>query len=307
MIPPMIEISSLSRRFGNVRALDDIDVSLEPGAPIGLVGPNGAGKTTLLSILCGFLLPSSGSVRLFGHPPLHKALHGRVAILPQDAALVKGVPIGLQLRFFAELQGYSRADARTQADRVLTEVGLPKAAAKPPEAFSHGMLKRVAIAQAFIGEPDLILLDEPTAGLDPTTAGHLRDLIRRTASRCNFIISSHNLQDIEDLCGSVLILAGGRLERYKPLSELVGRSSCLTFRLEQAAPDGVEAIFQALPDVTQVETSETGGHYLLVHYRQAAGDAAQLQILQTLQQAGLRFLEMSRGQPLEQRVMDITR
>jgi len=301
----MIEISHLSRRFGNVHALDDIDVTLEAGAPIGLVGPNGAGKTTLLSILCGFLHPGSGSLRIFGHPPLDKALHGKVAILPQDASLVKGVPIGTQLRFFAELQGYSRADARRQAERVLTEVGLPKSGAKPPEALSHGMLKRAAIAQAFIGEPELILLDEPTAGLDPATASRLRDLIRRIAEHSNFIISSHNLSDIEDLCGSVLILDKGRLSQYKPLSELVGRSTCLTFRLEQAAPNDVAAIFDALPDVTRVETSETGGHYLLVHYRESAGDSAQLQILQTLQQAGLRFLDMSRGQPLERRVMDI--
>jgi ABC-type multidrug transport system ATPase subunit len=169
------------------------------------------------------------------------------------------------------------------------------------------MLKRAAIAQAFIGEPDLILLDEPTAGLDPATAGRLRDLIRDTASRSNFIISSHNLDDIEDLCGSVLILDGGRLSQYKPLAELVGRSTCLTFRLEQAPPAGIEAVFEALPDVTRVETSETGGHYLLVHYHESAGDAAQLQILKTLQQAGLSFLEMSRGQPLERRVMDIVR
>ena len=307
MSSTMIEIAGLSRRFGNVHALQGIDIELPAGAPIGLVGPNGAGKTTLLSILCGFLRPSSGIVRLFGHPPLDKALHGRVAILPQDAALVKGVPIGIQLQFFAELQGYSRRNARAQAEQALSEVGLSNSGAKPPETFSHGMLKRVAIAQAFIGEPDLILLDEPTAGLDPATASRLRDLIRPTAEHSNFIISSHNLDDIEDLCESVLILDGGRLSQYKPLAELVGRSTCLTFRLEQAPPAGVEAIFAALPDVTRVETSETGGHYLLVHYRESAGDAAQLQILQTLQQAGLRFLDMSRGQPLERRVMDIVK
>ena len=147
----MIQVSALSKHFGPVRALDGIDLTIENGRPSGLVGPNGAGKTTLFSVLCGFLLPTAGQVRIAGHPPLARELHGRIAILPQDAALTPAVPITKQLTFMAELQGFDRRSARSEAARVLELVNLSDAALRAPEALSHGMKKRAAIAQAFIG------------------------------------------------------------------------------------------------------------------------------------------------------------
>ena len=161
---PIVKTEGLGRDFGGTRALDSIDLTLEAGAPIGLVGPNGAGKTTFFSVLCGFLRPTRGTVEVLGRPPLHRDLHGRVAILPQDAAFVKGVPVQSQLAMLAELQGFSAAAARAEAARVLQLVLLADAAKKTPETLSHGMLKRIAIAQAFLGAPELVLLDEPTAG-----------------------------------------------------------------------------------------------------------------------------------------------
>ena len=161
---PIIKTEHLGRDFVKKRALDSIDLVLEAGAPIGLVGPNGAGKTTFFSVLCGFLRPTRGTVEVLGRPPLHRDLHGRVAILPQDAAFVKGVPVQSQLAMLAELQGFSAAAARAEAARVLQLVLLRDAARKTPETLSHGMLKRIAIAQAFLGAPELVLLDEPTGG-----------------------------------------------------------------------------------------------------------------------------------------------
>ena len=183
----MIELQNLSKHFGPVRALDGIDLSIDQVKPTGLVGPNGAGKTTLFSVLCGFLNPTSGRVRIAGHPPLAKALHGQIAILPQDAALSPAVPIAKQLEFMAQLQGFDRRGARAETARTLELVNLSDVAMRPPEALSHGMRKRAAIAQAFIGEPDLVLLDEPTAGLDPNTAAPIRELIRTTAHERKFV------------------------------------------------------------------------------------------------------------------------
>ena len=297
----------LHRAFGATMALSGIDLALEAGAPIGLVGPNGAGKTTFFSTLCGFLRPTRGTVEVLGHPPLHRNLHGRVAILPQDAALVKQVPIVTQLRFFAELQGFSGAAARKEAERVLEIVLLAEAAQKPPEALSHGMLKRVGIAQTFIGSPEIVLLDEPTAGLDPATATQIKNLIRSLDKDRTFVISSHNLEDIEELCGSVVILTKGKVTEHRKVSELVSRTSVLTFRLEKEPPEDVAAHFSSVQIITKVERGQPGERRLTLHYREADADAAQIAALQALSKAGLTFLEMTRGQSLQDKVIELTR
>ena len=138
---------------------------------------------------------------------------------------MKGVPVQSQLAMLAELQGFSAAAARAEAARVLRLVLLADAAKKTPETLSHGMLKRIAIAQAFLGAPELVLLDEPTAGLDPATASEMKNLIRSLDKERTFIVSSHNLQDIEELCGSVVILDRGKIVEHRRVAELVGRTS----------------------------------------------------------------------------------
>jgi ABC-2 type transport system ATP-binding protein len=306
---PLVRTEGLGRDFGDTRALAAVDLTLERGAPIGLVGPNGAGKTTFFSVLCGFLRPTRGTVQVLGHPPLHRELNGRVAILPQDAAFVKGVPVASQLAMLAELQGFGRKQARAEAARVLGLVLLTDAAGKPPESLSHGMLKRIAIAQAFIGSPELVLLDEPTAGLDPATASHIKNLIRSLDSQRTFIVSSHNLDDIEELCGSVVILDRGKIVEHRKVSELVARTSCLTFRLEADPPAGLDAKLSTVPQVTRVELGRPGERRLAVHFRDggADGNATQIAVLQALAAAGVAMLEMSRGQSLQDKVIEITR
>ena len=306
---PLVRTEGLGRDFGDTRALAAVDLTLERGSPIGLVGPNGAGKTTFFSVLCGFLRPTRGTVQVLGHPPLHRELNGRVAILPQDAAFVKGVPVASQLAMLAELQGFGRKQARAEAARVLGLVLLTDAAGKPPESLSHGMLKRIAIAQAFIGSPELVLLDEPTAGLDPATASHIKNLIRSLDSERTFVVSSHNLDDIEELCGSVVILDRGRIVEHRKVSELVARTSCLTFRLEADPPAGIDAKLSTVPLVTRVELGRPGERRLAVHFRDGGGDgnATQIAVLQALAAAGVAMLEMSRGQSLQDKVIEITR
>ena len=134
----MIELQGLHKHFGSIRALDGIDLIIESGKPTGLVGPNGAGKTTLFSVMCGFLNPTAGKVRIAGHLPLAEALHGRIAILPQDAAFSPAVPIAKQLEFMAELQGFDRRGARAETARTLDLVNLSDAALRPPEVLRDG-------------------------------------------------------------------------------------------------------------------------------------------------------------------------
>ena len=310
MTVALVKTAGLGRDFGGTRALDSVDLELTAGAPIGLVGPNGAGKTTFFSVLCGFLRPTRGTVEVLGRPPLHRDLHGRVAILPQDAAFVKGVPVQSQLAMLAELQGFSAAAARSEAARVLKMVLLADAARKTSEMLSHGMLKRIAIAQAFLGAPELVLLDEPTAGLDPATASEMKNLIRSLDQERTFIVSSHNLQDIEELCGSVVILDRGKIVEHRKVAELVSRSSCLTFRLEADPPEAIVGKLTEVPLVTRVELGKPGERRLAVHFRdQGEGGASttQIAVLQALTAAGVGMIEMTRGQSLQDKVIEMTR
>jgi ABC-2 type transport system ATP-binding protein len=252
-------------------------------------------------------MPSAGSILVFGRPPLHPELHGRVTILPQDAALVRGVAVENQLAFFARLQGFTSADAKKEAARVLELVLLTEAAKRPPEALSHGMLKRVAIAQTFIGAPELVLLDEPTAGLDPASAAQIKNIIRTHAQDRAFIITSHNLDDIEELCGSVVILKGGKVTENRAVADLVARASVLSFKLEKDPPANVASLFSAVSAVTKVETGRPGERLLVVHYLEADGNATQITVLQTLASNGLAFVEMSRGRSLQDKVIEMTR
>jgi ABC-type multidrug transport system ATPase subunit len=303
----VISVKGLSKHFGAVRALDGVDLEIGDGAPTGLVGPNGAGKTTLFSVLCGFLRPTAGEVRIDGHAPLAEPLHGRIAILPQDAALAPDLSVFRQMAFFAELQGYSRADARSEAGRVLELVNLRDVGGRVPGMLSHGMVKRAMIAQAFIGDPEIILLDEPTSGLDANTAGPIRELIRTTGDRRKFVISSHNLADIEDLCRDVVILNRGRVTAHQDIGELVARSAALMFNLEQAAPQNAEAVLMAVPGVTHAEVLGTDRRKLRVRFSAESETAAQTRILSALQAAGIGFRDLSRGESLEQKVREITR
>ena len=208
-VNPVIQTKGLGRRFGAVVALDNVDLEIPGGQIVGLVGPNGAGKTTLFSIVCGFLKPGSGTVNVLGQPPLSPELQGRVSILPQDAPLQRGVSIKSQFAFFARLQGFSSQEAEREAERVLGDVDLLDKSNDGPDTLSHGMRKRATLAQAFIGSPELILLDEPTAGLDPNQVLEVRKTIKGLGK--TIFLSTHILQEVRKVADRILLIHQGRL------------------------------------------------------------------------------------------------
>ncbi len=171
-------LEKVTKTYGRSRALDDISFTIPQGSICGLIGPNGAGKTTAMGVLAGLLRPSSGSVDLLGRGPFNVEDHaGRIGIMPQDSMPSAHAPLLDSLRYYGELQGLDRATAHQQADLWLERVRLtPKAKSRYGE-LSNGMRRRFSVAQAMLGEPELILLDEPTSGLDPELVIELRDLI----------------------------------------------------------------------------------------------------------------------------------
>ncbi|KZN49725.1 ABC transporter ATP-binding protein [Pseudoalteromonas luteoviolacea] len=211
----VIEVSSLSKTFGTKQALNNVAFTINKGSTVALVGPNGAGKTTLFSIICGYLKPSNGSINVLGHSPGDAHLFGKISALPQDAQLDPKFSVAKQLSFFAQLQGMSRKAAETDTQRVLELVDLVHVANSKTGELSHGMRKRVCIAQALLGSPKIVLLDEATAGLDPKNAKAIRTLIASLQGDMTFILSSHDLSELERLCDTVLYLEQGQLSSHQ--------------------------------------------------------------------------------------------
>ncbi|MGL5046576.1 MAG: ABC transporter ATP-binding protein [Shewanella sp.] len=252
----LIQCQGLSKLYGSKKALNDVNFSLEAGAPIALVGPNGAGKTTLFSLLCGYLSPSSGTITLLGEAPNSPKLLGKVAALPQDAELDPNLTIVSQLSFFARLQGMSTAQANQEAMRVLTLVDLADVAEQKPPSLSHGMSKRVSIAQALIGSPALVLLDEPTAGLDPANAKKVRELVKALSPTTTFMISSHNLDELEKLCDQVLYLDKGQLSQAVSMHASTD-SDYLTLTMQSCDSDELVAEVAKLAGVVDVSSKQS--------------------------------------------------
>jgi ABC-2 type transport system ATP-binding protein len=240
MTSGIVKARNLGKMYGGVPALRGLDLDVEKGSVVGLLGPNGAGKTTTLGLLCGWVRPSSGVVELMGIPVsrLH-LLRGRVAALPQDCLFPEALPLIKELAHFARLMGFSAKDANFEAAKVLERVGLEEQGRKKSSELSHGMHKRVRLAQALLGKPELVFLDEPVSGLDPSNARRIKDIILELTGKITFMLSSHNLIDVQELCTHGLILDHGNIVAQGTMSMLRGQNTELTFVLAEqcALPD----------------------------------------------------------------------
>lgn len=302
MKSPVIHCQQLTHVYSGKTALSNVSFELDAGEPIGLVGPNGAGKTTLLSILSGFLRPTSGTVRLFGHPPGAAQLIGKVSALPQDARLDPSFTIFEQLVFYARLQGMTTQQATLEANRVLEEVSLKEAALEKPLVLSHGMAKRVAIAQALIGTPELILLDEPTAGLDPVNVRTVRTIIAEQSSATTFIISSHDLSELDRLCKKILLLENGILQSEKvSLNEQQAAIRFITLQMETCpVPEVMIVELRALEGVLQVTNPQK--NEFIVAYDSALQPQMDLQLMQCINIHHWHYRQLSHGKTLEEKL-----
>ena len=293
----LITTQGLSKHYGKLRALDSLDLTLEAGAPIALVGPNGAGKTTLLSLLCGFIRPTAGTASVLGHAIGSRQLVGKVSALPQDANFDPRISIARQMRLLAQLQGMSASAAADEVERVLDIVQLSDISSKKPDELSHGMRKRLSLAQALIGQPELIMLDEPTAGIDPPNVKIIRDLIRAESANATFVISSHNLDELEKLCGSVVYLAAGKLVEYGPIDPS-DDTGFLTLRPNEIEDAAFINACQSLQGVSSVQ-QQAQGDFLIRYDKQYTVDQQLLQLLVT---NGWSYRYLINGRSLEDRL-----
>ena len=224
----MIEVSHLTKKYGGHLAVDDVSFTVEDGQIYGLLGPNGAGKSTIMNILTGYLSATSGQVTVAGHPLPEEADEAKACVgyLPEQPPLYPEMTVGEYLNFVAELKKVPRAQRKEQVLRAARRTGLEKVLPRLIRSLSKGYKQRVGIAQALLGSPKIIILDQPTVGLDPAQVIEMRKLIRELGKAHTVILSSHILSEVQAVCQQVLILSKGKLAASGTLQELTadGRS-----------------------------------------------------------------------------------
>ncbi len=302
-----VKVNNLTKKFANQIALDRVNLEIPKNSLYGLLGPNGAGKTTLFSIAAGFLKPTEGTIEVLGVDVARiSELRGQLAMLPQDAAFQGSIPVIDQLIMFSRLNGLDQNAAENAAKDALEIVGLPEVAKKAARTLSHGMMKRVALCQAFLGDAKVIFLDEPTAGLDPDNARRIRELVKEFTQDKTVIFSSHNLQEVQDICDYVCVIDKGKVVEEGTMESLT--ESTFLVRVELVSPLSPEAqsALQALPVVESIELTSGSEFNLRLNVSGAGKDEAMKQIYGTM--AGFEIYPRSvfEGASLEARFLEIT-
>lgn len=222
----MIELEGLSKRFGELVAVDGIDLAVDKGEVLGFLGPNGAGKSTTMKMIAGFLEPSSGTARVCGFDvgadPV--AVKRRIGYLPEGAPTYGDMTPRRFLDFIAQIRGFDGAERRRRIDAVVEKVILQSVFDQPIETLSKGFKRRVGLAQAILHDPEVLILDEPTDGLDPNQKHHVRQLIAEMAADKAIIVSTHILEEVEAVCTRAAIIAHGKLLDDGTPDELVAKA-----------------------------------------------------------------------------------
>jgi len=219
----MIEINNLTKKFGSTVVLDDISLNVKKGEILGFLGPNGAGKTTTMKIITSFWRPSKGSVRIDGIDVVEESLKTRqkIGYLPETVPLYDDMRVYEYLKFIAQVRGIGKNEISKRVKDVVRACGLNKVLLKPIEELSKGFRQRLGLAQAIMHEPDILILDEPTTGLDPNQIAEIRDLIKNIGKEKTIIFSTHILSEVSATCDRVVIINNGKIVGEGSPDELV--------------------------------------------------------------------------------------
>ncbi|HJT81367.1 MAG TPA: ABC transporter ATP-binding protein [Chthoniobacterales bacterium] len=239
----LTKIYPLPFRRGQVRAVRDLNLEIDPGQVYGLLGPNGSGKSTTLKTILGLVWPSSGETRIFGKSSREVASRAEVGFLPENPYFYKYLTAEETLRFFGRLSGLDRKSLPRRIDELLGIVGLTAARKRRLATYSKGMLQRIGLAQAMIHNPRLLVLDEPTAGVDPVGSREICNLILSLKSQgITVLLSSHLLAQAQEICDRVAILAEGILVREGRLEDLISRANQTDVVVENASTEMLSAL-----------------------------------------------------------------
>ena len=232
-----------------VSALNGLDIEIKQGSITGLLGPNGAGKSTLIKLLLGHLYPTSGSIEVLGKSPKDVQTKERIGYLPERTSFYTSLTAKETLAFFADLLGLPDKEAELRITQLLQMVGLDKIGRRLVGEFSHGMRKRLGLAQSLLNDPDLLLLDEPTAGMDPVGCREIKDLIMTLKKRGKTILlTTHLLADVQDVSDTIMILYGGKLQACGNIDNLLANKDQILIKsatVPEATLDKVKKILES--------------------------------------------------------------
>ena len=294
-----LRFEGVVKKFGKCKALDGLDLVVPSGSALGLVGSNGAGKTTSFAVASGLAHHDSGSIDVLGEGAFDPKIHaGRLSVMPQDTNFPPYAKVRELLEFYAGLQGLSGAGIATTVGSVLEWVHLTDRADSKIRTLSHGMRRRVVIAQAFLGSPELILLDEPMSGLDPREVVNIRKLLRNRPGHQTVVISSHNLHELERICDHVAFIEHGKLEKQASMDDVTGRQHTVTYSVGSTDGLDLNALAALVPD-SAVEALDQSR--IRCRYTNAKHTAAEVNsiILEHLMKLDVDIHEVHRGSDLE--------
>jgi ABC-2 type transport system ATP-binding protein len=264
--PTVIEAQDLTKRYGEVVAVDSLNLVLHAGEVFGLLGPNGSGKTTTILMLLGLTEPTSGTARVLGYDPLRNPLEvkRRVGYMPDSVGFYDELTARENLRYTARLNGIPRPETEERVEEVLTRLGLAQVGDRDVGTFSRGMRQRLGLADVLLKRPEMAILDEPTMGLDPEAAHEFLEMIRGLkADGITIMLSSHLLQQVQAVCDRVGLFHRGRLVLEGSVETLANKVLGGSYRIQvEAHPDNLERMFQGIPGVVRVKTDRPGLYHL---------------------------------------------
>jgi len=291
----MIEVQSLTRYYGKTAAVQDVSFKISNHEIVGLLGHNGAGKSTIMRMLSGYLEPSAGSIVIDGIDLAKdaRAVQQHLGYLPENLPVYPEMMVADYLDYVATLKGIPSTERMGEVREVLLATDLAERALDPINILSRGFRQRVGVAQAILGQPRLLILDEPTNGLDPNQTEHMRKLIRRLARSTTIILSTHIMQEVDAVCDRVLMLRNGQLALDQGLAEMHDSKTLLLRTC--SAVQSLEAHLQRLPQVQAVEDSLGDDglmHYDIHLHPNVDTDTAANNIAQCVVSAGAKLYQL---------------
>lgn len=308
----MIEVLNLTKKYAGHTAIENLSFQVQRGEIVGLLGPNGAGKSTTMRILSCFMPASSGSVRIAGFDVFKESneVRRRIGYMPENNPLYPEMRVREYLRFRARLKGLSRSSARERVDTVMQQCGLTEVRRKIIGQLSKGFKQRVGLADALVHEPPVIILDEPTIGLDPEQIRSVRQLIKDLAKNHTVLLSTHILPEVEMTCSRVFIMKQGKILAADSPSNLEKKwSSNSQIIAEIAAPaEELKAYWDQVPEIEHMDLSPAEGDYFRCSFTSRDGMDLRAEIYERVRQQGWRMRELTRNRyTLEDIYVRVTR
>ncbi|MEZ5729789.1 MAG: ABC transporter ATP-binding protein [Burkholderiaceae bacterium] len=310
---PLVQATGLTKRFGDFTAVDDVGFSVERGEVTGFLGPNGAGKSTTMKMLAGFLPPDRGTAEIAGFDVARSPVQAKrmLGYLPEGAPAYADMSTGAYLSFIGRMHGLDGARLRERLGEMADRIGLADVWNRPIDALSKGFKRRVGIAQALVHDPDVLILDEPTDGLDPNQKHEMRTLIRAIAASKAIIVSTHILEEVEAVCTRAIIISGGRIVANETPHDLVARNAGpaqVQVRVATANADGASARLAAIAGVDPIEIVDTGGDETRLRLSGGARPITPAEVSALLTASGIEVREVGLWRPsLEDVFRRITR